>query len=88
MFPGHSERRTLFHESSDFVATKTRAALESQLSVILCVGETEEERNAGKTREVVEAQLDAVIKAVGKTADDWTSVLFSRKCLLLVAHFV
>ena len=43
---GHSERRTLFHETSDLVADKTRAAITAGLSVILCVGETLEEREA------------------------------------------
>ena len=68
---GHSERRTLFAESSDLVATKTRAALSSELSVILCVGETEQERIAEKTEQVVDAQLDAVLDKVGKAAKDW-----------------
>src|ERR1700733_13255396 len=58
---GHSERRTLFHETSQDVALKTRAALGATLSVILCIGETLEQREAGKTTEVCEEQLRAVV---------------------------
>ncbi|KAI5981653.1 Triosephosphate isomerase [Pisolithus marmoratus] len=58
---GHSERRTLFHETSELVAQKTKAALNGSLSVILCVGETLLEREAGQTTQVVESQLQAVV---------------------------
>jgi hypothetical protein len=61
---GHSERRTLFHETSDLVAQKTVAALMTSLSVILCVGETLEERETGKTDQVVQEQLQAVVEVV------------------------
>lgn len=64
---GHSERRSLFFESDDVVAKKTKAALDVGLSVILCVGETLQEREADKTIEVVERQLTAVEKEV----KDW-----------------
>ncbi len=58
---GHSERRTLFNETSELVATKTQAALEAGLKVILCIGETLEEREGGQTSQVCEAQLKAVV---------------------------
>ncbi|OBZ78324.1 Triosephosphate isomerase [Grifola frondosa] len=69
---GHSERRTLFHESSDLVAQKTRAALDAGLSIILCVGETLEEREAGKTAEIVESQLKPVVGVLKEA--DWRFV--------------
>jgi triosephosphate isomerase len=50
------------------VATKTRAALDAGLKVILCIGETLEQRESGKTAEVCEAQLKAVVD-VTKEAD-------------------
>ena len=46
---GHSERRHGFGESNEFVARKVRAAYEHELRPIVCVGETLEERDAGRT---------------------------------------
>lgn len=68
--PGHSERRTLFLETSELVAQKTRAAIDAGLSVILCIGETLEEREAGKCTQVVETQLRAVLKEL-KEESGW-----------------
>lgn len=62
---GHSERRTLFGETSAEVAVKARVALESGLVPIVCVGETLAEREAGSTEEVIAAQLDAVVGELG-----------------------
>jgi len=59
---GHSERRTFFHESDEIVALKTRIALENDLSVLLCIGESLEDRVSGKTNEVNARQLAAVAK--------------------------
>jgi triosephosphate isomerase len=72
---GHSERRTLFHESSAIVAEKTRAALDAGLSVILCIGETLAEREAGETDAVCCAQLQPVVAALKE--DDWKYVRVS-----------
>ena len=68
-FAGHSERRTLFHETSELVAEKTKVAIDNRLSVILCVGETLEERESGKTVAVVEEQLTAAVKVLKES--DW-----------------
>jgi len=59
---GHSERRQLYGERDAQVAAKFAAALAAGLTPILCVGETLEEREAGRTEEVVARQLDAVTK--------------------------
>jgi len=72
---GHSERRTLFHETSESVAQKTRAALDASLSVILCVGETLEQRESGQTAKVVEEQLKAVVDLLKET--DWSKIVIA-----------
>ncbi|KDQ53926.1 hypothetical protein JAAARDRAFT_38896 [Jaapia argillacea MUCL 33604] len=72
---GHSERRTIFGESSEFVAEKTRAALDQGLSVILCVGETLEQREANQTSEVVEGQLKEVVKVVKE--EEWSKIVIA-----------
>ena len=59
---GHSERRQLFGETDEGVGKRTRAALNAGLSVIACVGETEEERESGQTEDVLRRQL-AVLEA-------------------------
>ena len=58
---GHSERRAYHAESAGLVATKAQRALEAGLTPIVCVGETLEEREAGRTEGVVGAQLSAVL---------------------------
>lgn len=65
---GHSERRQLFGETDAQIAAKFGAAQLSGLIPILCVGETLEAREAGRTNAVVASQLDAVVAAVGATA--------------------
>lgn len=61
---GHSERRRHFCETDAFINEKVRAALAHGLRPILCVGETLEERRAGRAEDVVEAQLRACLKGV------------------------
>jgi len=72
---GHSERRTLFGETSELVAQKTRAAIDAGLSVILCIGETLVEREAGQCTQVIEKQLQAVVQ-VTKEAD-WSKIVIA-----------
>jgi triosephosphate isomerase len=57
---GHSERRQSFGETDEGVAKRTRAALEAGLSVIACVGETEAEREAGQTEDVLRRQVSVL----------------------------
>ena len=54
---GHSERRQHFGETDEAVRLRAEAALEAGLHVIACVGETEAERDAGKTEAVLERQV-------------------------------
>ena len=62
---GHSERRSLYGESDELVASRFAMARNSGLIPVLCIGETLEEREAGITEQVVSRQLDAVIVAQG-----------------------
>jgi triosephosphate isomerase len=55
---GHSERRQLFRETDDNVAKKSLIALESGLTPIVCLGETQEDRDAGLTEEILRRQFD------------------------------
>ena len=58
---GHSERRAMHGESDAVVLAKAEAAIEAGLSVIVCVGETEAERDAGQAEAVVGAQVDGSV---------------------------
>ena len=62
---GHSERRQYHHEDSELVARKARAALAAGLAPIVCVGETLDEREAGRTEAVIAAQLEPVLETLG-----------------------
>lgn len=59
---GHSERRTGFQETDAMVNRKTHAALGAGLIPIVCVGETLEERETDKTRQVIERQVKGSLK--------------------------
>lgn len=72
---GHSERRTILREEDEFVAKKTLCAVKGGIGVILCCGETLDEREAGTTVEIVTKQLEAVNKAVEK--DHWKQIVIA-----------
>ena len=63
---GHSERRTDQHESNAEVLGKAKAVIAGGLTAIVCVGETEAQRDAGQAWAVVEGQLDGSIPREGK----------------------
>jgi len=65
---GHSERREIFGESDALIADKFAAALANSLSPVLCIGETQAQREAGETEATVLRQLDAVLQQVGADA--------------------
>jgi triosephosphate isomerase len=59
---GHSERRSLFKETSELIDLKLEAAVRVGLIPVLCIGETLEDREAGRTFEVIEEQLNISLK--------------------------
>lgn len=68
---GHSERRGIFGESDELVADKVVFALSQGVKVILCIGESIEEKQAGKTLEVCNRELAAVATKVS----DWSNIV-------------
>ncbi|CAM3727611.1 triosephosphate isomerase [Kerstersia gyiorum] len=58
---GHSERRSYHAESNDYVAAKAAAALKAGITPVVCVGETLEQHEAGKTLDVIAEQLAPVL---------------------------
>lgn len=64
---GHAERRRIFQETNAFINKKLKRALKDGLQPILCIGETLEEREAQKTKEVLEEQLKGCLEGIEPT---------------------
>ena len=67
---GHSERRSYQGEDDALIARKVRAALDSGLVPVLCIGETKDKRDAGQTKAVLVRQLDAVFALLDVARDE------------------
>lgn len=64
MIVGHSERRTDHYESDELVRKKAEAAINAGLKVIICIGETEAERDAGHAIDVCTSQINGSVPDV------------------------
>lgn len=72
---GHSERRQYFHETDQTVSRKVAAALEANLTPLVCVGETLEEREAGATERVLTRQFSAGLGTL--TAERFSRIIIA-----------
>ncbi len=72
---GHSERRQYYHETDDFVNRKALAGLSAGLTVILCVGETLEQRDGGIAERVVKGQVEGGLRDL--TASDLDRIIIA-----------
>jgi len=70
---GHSERRTYHGESDELVAKKTVRALRAGMTPIVCVGESFDQRESGKTDAIVGQQIDAVLAVIA--AEDVSKIV-------------
>lgn len=61
---GHSERRNYFDETDEIINRKIQAALKNKLKVILCVGETLEQRESNETKAIIKFQLENCLRNV------------------------
>jgi triosephosphate isomerase len=72
---GHSERRQIFGEADDFINRKVKAVIAQCLKVILCIGETLEDRESGQTLQVLQRQVSEGLKDL--TASDMAQVVIA-----------
>ena len=73
---GHSERRLIYGETDEMVNKKVKLALSHSLEVIICVGETLEQREAGKAESVVEEQLDGAFAGLQESQLDPITIAY------------
>ena len=72
---GHSERRQYFAETDETVNKKVKSALANGLKPIVCVGETLEQREAGKTAEIITIQTEKALE--GLTAEEIEKIIIA-----------
>jgi len=72
---GHSERRTIFKESNEFINKKVKVLIENDINPILCIGETIEERKSSNTFSVLKSQLDNCLKDI--STDDLPKIVIA-----------
>lgn len=82
---GHSERRIYFNESLEMIRDKVTSAVRNNISPILCVGETIEEKRAGETNQVLHDQITTALSNL--TAADMKKVLIAYEPVWAISTF-
>jgi triosephosphate isomerase len=82
---GHSERRIYFNETLEVVRDKVAAAIRNKITPILCIGETQEERKSGETKQVLHDQLTTALSNL--TASDIESMVIAYEPVWAISTF-
>lgn len=82
---GHSERRIYFHETLEVVRDKVQAAIRNDITPILCVGETKNERSAGETKRVIHDQVTTALSNL--TAEEVETVVIAYEPVWAISTF-
>lgn len=82
---GHSERRIHFHEAHEVVRDKVAACVRNEITPILCIGETSEERHAGETRQVIHDQIVTALSDL--TADEIENAVIAYEPVWAISTF-
>jgi triosephosphate isomerase len=82
---GHSERRIYFHETLELVRDKVAAAARNRVTPLLCIGETQQERKAGETKQVIHDQLTTALSNL--TANDVEDMIIAYEPVWAISTF-
>jgi len=82
---GHSERRLYFNEDDDTIRDKVAAAVRNEITPVLCVGETKQERRAGETKPVIHGQITTALSNL--TANEVGSMVIAYEPVWAISTF-
>jgi triosephosphate isomerase (TIM) len=82
---GHSERRIYFNETLEVVRDKVQAAIRNKITPILCIGETDPERKAGETKQVIHDQVTTALSNL--TSSDIENLIIAYEPVWAISTF-